>query len=268
MSQRMFDERSKGYENSWHPNFAKYMVGVADIQPGEHILDLACGTGLCTFPALIATGPNGYVVGVDVSKGMLAEAEAKKSMVEGGDRVELYQHDISRIDTLDAIMGKSFDVIIIASALVLLDDPITAIRLWKTFLKSGGRFIVDVLTPYNQPSGLVLEKTCIRLTGHAPFNRRWVRSEASVRDAVAASGLHVENVIPTGQFGHGTKFLDIADADKELERYHGQAVFKTLADYGNLEEVRKVFREEWPKMAVDGKVKSEDLVWVVVARNL
>jgi 2-polyprenyl-3-methyl-5-hydroxy-6-metoxy-1,4-benzoquinol methylase len=39
--------------------------------PGERVLDIACGTGLVTFPAARAVGPGGRVVGTDLSQEMV-----------------------------------------------------------------------------------------------------------------------------------------------------------------------------------------------------
>lgn len=75
---RLYDERSTSYDNSWHPRFARHIVQLAAIQPGEAVLDLACGTGLVSFMAGDAAGPTGSVVGVDLSDGMLSEAMKRR----------------------------------------------------------------------------------------------------------------------------------------------------------------------------------------------
>jgi len=55
------------------PWTARLMMTAA-IQPGERILDVACGTGVVTRAAAIAAGPNGVVTGVDVNPAMLSVA--------------------------------------------------------------------------------------------------------------------------------------------------------------------------------------------------
>lgn len=52
-------------------------------QPGQHILDLACGTGLVTLLAKRASGTTGTVTGVDISTSMMAvgiEKAAKEKL--------------------------------------------------------------------------------------------------------------------------------------------------------------------------------------------
>ena len=78
-AQDLYDERSHNYDSSHHVRLAKHLVELAKVQPGEEVLDLACGTGLVTYPASDAVGASGSVVGVDISSGMLAQANAKLS---------------------------------------------------------------------------------------------------------------------------------------------------------------------------------------------
>ncbi|EAW18022.1 class I SAM-dependent methyltransferase [Aspergillus fischeri NRRL 181] len=104
-------------------------------QPGAHVHDLACGTGLVTFLAEAQVGPTGYV-GVDISAGMLGVARGKAQRT--GSRVTFYQHDISDLTDLDLNPNPGgegegagqFDLITCAAALVLLPDPLGAIRSW------------------------------------------------------------------------------------------------------------------------------------------
>ncbi len=48
-------------------------VDRANLQPGERVLDLASGTGLCALDAAHRVGPEGAVVGLDLTDSMLAK---------------------------------------------------------------------------------------------------------------------------------------------------------------------------------------------------
>ena len=50
------------------------LVTAAALQPGEHILDVACGTGVVSRRAAQAVSPTGAVTGLDVNEGMLSMA--------------------------------------------------------------------------------------------------------------------------------------------------------------------------------------------------
>src|SRR6476646_9873864 len=51
-------------------------VALANLHPGERILDIACGTGAATRLAARSVGREGHVVGIDRSSDMLAVARA------------------------------------------------------------------------------------------------------------------------------------------------------------------------------------------------
>ena len=53
---------------------AQDLVTRAALTPGEHVLDVACGTGVVTRQAVQAVGPTGQVIGLDVNAGMLRVA--------------------------------------------------------------------------------------------------------------------------------------------------------------------------------------------------
>lgn len=53
------------------------VLAAADVQPGNDVLDVACGTGVLAREAIALVGSEGSVVGVDINPGMLAIAEQK-----------------------------------------------------------------------------------------------------------------------------------------------------------------------------------------------
>jgi ubiquinone/menaquinone biosynthesis C-methylase UbiE len=54
--------------------WAKDLVEIAQLQPKERVLDIACGTGIVARTAALTLGSGGSVVGLDVSLPMLAAA--------------------------------------------------------------------------------------------------------------------------------------------------------------------------------------------------
>ena len=53
---------------------AQELVTLAALQPGERVLDVACGTGVVARQAAQAVGTTGQVVGLDINDGMLQVA--------------------------------------------------------------------------------------------------------------------------------------------------------------------------------------------------
>lgn len=72
-------------------------IGSLHLQPGQTVLDVACGTGR-NFPLILEKiGPTGKLVGVDYTSDMLVRAKERVER-EGWKNVELIQADAARIE--------------------------------------------------------------------------------------------------------------------------------------------------------------------------
>ena len=72
-----FDEASKTYGDdpkSGFDHYGKLLAEFSGAVPGEHVLDVACGTGAISLPLAQRIGPTGRLLGVDISQGMLDRA--------------------------------------------------------------------------------------------------------------------------------------------------------------------------------------------------
>ena len=65
---------------------------IADIQPGQTILEVGCGTGFFTIPAAQMVGDQGSIVAMDASSGFLKEV-AKKVLKANMKNVHIMQKD-------------------------------------------------------------------------------------------------------------------------------------------------------------------------------
>jgi len=118
--------------------FAEQLIESLAPKPGEHVLDLACGTGIVARLAKARVGPAGRVVGVDVNPGMLAVARS----VDSG--IEWRQEDATALQTGD---GDKFDVVSAHQGLQFFPDRLAAVRLMRRALKPGGRAGVATWRP-------------------------------------------------------------------------------------------------------------------------
>ena len=69
-----WDKAAIYYENSWQQQLKPAqdkLMEMANLQPGEKLIDIACGTGLVSFPAAEKVGSNGFVLATDISDGMV-----------------------------------------------------------------------------------------------------------------------------------------------------------------------------------------------------
>ena len=82
-------------------------ITLAELTPGQTVLDLGSGAGIDVFLAARQVGPGGHVIGVDMTEAMLAKAERNKAKV-GLTNVEFRQGQIEALP----IDADSVDVII------------------------------------------------------------------------------------------------------------------------------------------------------------
>ncbi|MEM8723146.1 MAG: class I SAM-dependent methyltransferase [Cyanobacteria bacterium P01_G01_bin.39] len=111
-SRTTYDSEGRG-----HPENAARLLDSVTVKSGQTILDICTGTGLIAIPVAKAVGDQGTVIGVDMSPGMLAQAQAKIE-AEAMGNIELIEADIESTD----FNQKQFDVIFCCSALVYISN--------------------------------------------------------------------------------------------------------------------------------------------------
>jgi ubiquinone/menaquinone biosynthesis C-methylase UbiE len=137
--QSYFDKRGATYDrDELHHRIVALLIEGVEIKPGWSILDIATGTGLLALEAAQQVGPSGKVIGVDLSKGMLAEAQQKAAATKLSN-IEFVQQNAEQL----AFPHKSFDCIFCSSAIVLMSDIPLALRHWFNFLKPQGLIAFD-----------------------------------------------------------------------------------------------------------------------------
>ncbi len=107
-------------------------IGRLHLQPGQTVLDIACGTGR-NFPLILEKiGPTGRLVGVDYTFDMLARARERVER-EGWENVELIQGDAARIS-----LERKFDAALCTLAIGVIPDYRGALDRMVAHLKPGG----------------------------------------------------------------------------------------------------------------------------------
>ena len=102
------------------------------ITADDEVLECACGTGLLT--GVIAKRCK-RLVATDYSENMLKRAEKKYGSCKN---IEFAQADILNLRYPDA----SFDVVVAANVIHLLDQPLAALRELERVCKPGGRILI------------------------------------------------------------------------------------------------------------------------------
>jgi len=143
-----WDKAAPFYEQYWQAQLApsrRRLLEMARLRSGERVLDLACGTGLITFPAADAVGAAGSVVATDIADAMVAHVSSEAA-TRGLPQVTAARMDAERLEYADG----SFDVALCALGLMYVPDPRRALIEMRRVLRPGGRAVVSVWGAHNR----------------------------------------------------------------------------------------------------------------------
>ena len=125
------------------------IVAVADPQPMDELLDVACGTGILTLylAARLASAPEresvkGRVTGIDLTEAMLAQARAEQERM-GLTNVLWQRGDVQALPYPDA----SFSLVLSRFAFHHFAHPLAVLREMQRVCRPGGRLVIADVTP-------------------------------------------------------------------------------------------------------------------------
>lgn len=162
-------------------------TALAQLNPGEVVLDLGSGGGIDVLLSAKRVGPTGKAYGLDMTDEMLALANENKRKA-GVENVEFLKGEIEHIPLPD----NSVDVIISNCVINLSSDKDEVLREAFRVLKPGGRFAVsDVVTRGEIPGEI--RKSVLLWVGCVAG----ALEENEYRSKLAAAGFEKIEIEPT-----------------------------------------------------------------------
>jgi L-amino acid N-acyltransferase YncA/2-polyprenyl-3-methyl-5-hydroxy-6-metoxy-1,4-benzoquinol methylase len=175
-------------------------LAVADIRPGDLVLDLGSGGGLDALLSARRTGPSGKVIGLDMTDGMLTLARAHAAAA-GVSNVEFVRGRIERIPLPD----DSVDVVISNCVIALSPDKPAVFAEIARVLRPGGHVGITDVIAADDLTAADRDADVECLAG--------VLTLSDYRAMLAGAGLTAVSVTPTAEIG-GKRRSAIVKAQK------------------------------------------------------
>ncbi|MFI5592507.1 class I SAM-dependent methyltransferase [Amycolatopsis sp. NPDC051758] len=175
------------YERYWRPALGRALKGpfgpsmagevrlatdLLHLEPGDTVLDVACGTGRFTRAFGAAVGPDGLAIGLDGARSMLTKAVAESSS------------DVAylRADAVHLPLEEStVDGVCCFAALHMFAEPETALDSFARVLKPGGRVVLLTSARRGWQPARVAESVGGILSGQRMFDRGEVAASLRAR---------------------------------------------------------------------------------------
>lgn len=252
----------KTYRGTAAENYQRYFVPhiggpvAADLieaarpEPGESVLDVACGTGVVTRLAAEMVGSRGSVTGLDVNPGMLAVARAETPSEMSVDWHEATAEAMPFAD-------ETFDVVLCQMSLQFIPDKAAALGEMRRVLKPGGRVYVTVPGP---------KPEVFRIMGEG-FTRHLDPDAAGFVDLVFS--MHDAGAIERLMRDAGFRQVEVRTRPKDLrlpapQDFLWQYVHSTpmtnvaaAADRGTLEALERDVCQQWQAFTEDGALVTQ-----------
>jgi len=155
--QAMFDRIAKRYDlmntvmtAGLHDEWRRRAVKVADVKPGDHVLDVATGTGDLAFELARAVSPGGSVTGADFSEEMLVVARQKQPASLAGLDAEIVFEQGNALEL--KYDDDTFDAVTVGFGVRNFSDLSAGLTEMARVVRPGGKFVIlEISQPQKGP---------------------------------------------------------------------------------------------------------------------
>ena len=241
---------AESYERFMVPSlfgpWASYLIELANPQPGERVLDIACGTGIVARNVVSLVGSKGIVMGLDANPDMIGMARAMAEREHLS--IDWHTGSAEQLPFAD----ENFDLILCQFGLMFFTDRHAALTQMLRVLKTGGRVILSVWQaidrhPFYQTIHDVTQRHLGKSSVQAIFS---LGDVDELRKLLTDSGFRhvtIESVSITARFSQPEEFLawelDVDPAEtpalRNLDAEAQQAIMAAVRQevQGQLDEV-------------------------------
>lgn len=251
-------------------DFGNAAIAAANAQPGELVLDIGCGSGTSSFPLARQVGPDGHVLGIDISQQLV---EIARAAAPADAPVEFCCADAAAAP----FPAGNFDLLFSRFGVMFFDDPVAAFTHMRRALKPGGRLAFICWRGAQENDWVRLPIAAIRdIVAPAPADPDAPGPFAfgdrqRLADILAAAGFAAIDIAPfdtTISYGRGATREDAVDDALDMAFQVGP-LSRALADQP--EELRAeaaiAVRAAFAKQPGVRSVLIDGAAWIVTAQN-
>lgn len=247
-----YDAGASSYDlltGRWSRLYIPILLDHAGVGVGHRVLDVATGTGEAAILAASRVGASGSVIGIDVSRPMLAAAAVKLAERP----VVLLEMDAQAL----AFRDESFDAVVCQLGLMFMPDAAGALQEWTRVLRSRSCLAVCVYaTPDRVPLyGILMDE----LSRHLPDQRDLLYQPSALADAqilerlLAGAGLKAVRVIQETRVHQFASFDEYWHPFEAGGGRHGQLYLRLSAPVR--QDVQAAVRDRMAPFFVNGRLE-------------
>jgi ubiquinone/menaquinone biosynthesis C-methylase UbiE len=275
---QMWDNAAAGWQTWWETiergaqKVSDKIVELAEIKPGDKVLDIATGIGEPAVTAARRVKPNGKVIATDISPQMLAIAKTRAKSFGLDDIMEFREGDGEKLDLPDSSTARKFDAILSRWGLMFFPNLPTALVRLKEMLVTSGRLSAAVWSAPSKVPLLDLAFATVRKQINAPAPPPGTPGPFALADVEALKrsfsqagfkDIRIETLQTTFSF----------DSPESFTRLHQQVTAPITAMLANhTEEVKNrawnsITEAVWQYADSHGRVNLDNEVICIVGRN-